>query len=107
MRVCIERSTGKLIESQSGDHAAYGVLLGNAVGAGYAAEDVEEKVVTQDAFDALWLAVMPTPTYAELRQAPVIDGGYGTIPEQLEMLGEGTMTDYKAHIAAVKVRFPK
>ena len=81
MRVCIERSSGKLIESQSGDHAAYGALLGNAIGAGYAEEDVEEKVVTQDAFDALWLAAAPIRTYAQKRK-----DAYPDIGDQLDDL---------------------
>jgi hypothetical protein len=49
----------------------------------------------------------PVPTYADLRQQNVADGGYGTIAEQLEMIGEGTMTAYKAHVQAVKTRYPK
>tara|TARA_R110000751_G_scaffold97427_4_gene189540 strand:+ start:797 stop:1114 length:318 start_codon:yes stop_codon:yes gene_type:complete len=104
MRVCIERSTGKLIESQSGDHAAYGVLLGNAVSAGYAAEDVEEKVVTQDAFDALWLAAIPPATYADNRRA-----AYPDIGDQLDALYHAGVfpADMTAKIKAVKDANPK
>ena len=49
----------------------------------------------------------PVPTYADLRQATVADGGYGTIQEQLEMLGEQGQVAFEAHVQAVKVRFPK
>ena len=105
MRVCIERSSGKLIESQSGDHAAYGALLGNAIGAGYAKEDVEEKVVTQDAFDALWLAAAPIRTYADNRIA-----AYASIGDQLDMQyhdGVNSTTTWADHVAAVKAANPK
>lgn len=45
-RVCIEKSTGKLIEYQSGD-AQLETLTNNAISAGYKKEDVEEKYVTK------------------------------------------------------------
>ena len=104
MRVCIERSSGKLIESQSGDHAAYGALLGNAVSAGYAAEDVEEKVVTQDAFDVLWIAAAPTQTYAQKRKA-----AYPDIGDQLDSLYHAGVfpDDMAAKLKAVKDANPK
>ncbi len=44
-RVCLEKSTGKLIEYQSGD-APLGTLTQNAINAGYKASDVIEKYVT-------------------------------------------------------------
>ena len=46
-RVCLEKSTGKLIEYQSGD-APLGTLTQNAINAGYKKEDVVEKYVTQE-----------------------------------------------------------
>ena len=46
MRVCIEKSTGRLIESQS--HAREGTLLQNALNTGYNEADIEEKEVTQE-----------------------------------------------------------
>ena len=104
MRVCIERSSGKMIESQSGV-APYGTLVANAIGAGYAAEDVEEKVVTQDAYDALWLATIPPATYAQKRK-----DAYGSIGDQLDMqyhdAVDGTTT-WKDHVKAVKDANPK
>ena len=105
MRVCIERSSGKLIESQSGDHAAYGALLGNAVSAGYAAEDVEEKVVTQEEWQVLFDATTPAPTYADKRRTD-----YGNLGDQLDMqyhdAVDGTTT-WVDHVAAVKAANPK
>ena len=104
MRVCIERSSGKLIESQTGDHAAYGALLGNAVSAGYAAEDVEEKVVTQDAFDVLWEAARPPATYAQKRK-----DAYPDIGDQLDALYHAGVfpDDMAAQLKAVKDANPK
>ena len=46
-RVCIEKSTNKLIEYQSGD-APLGALTKNAQNAGYKKEDVEEKYITNN-----------------------------------------------------------
>ena len=52
----------------------------------------------------------PEPHWKDKRQANIADGGYGTIREQLEMIGEGgasTVASYQTHIAAVKARFAK
>ena len=46
-RVCLEKSTGKLVEYQSGD-APLGILVKNAINAGYKKEDVEEKYITKE-----------------------------------------------------------
>ncbi len=45
MRVCLEKSTGKLIEFQTGN-AAHGTLIQNAVNSRYDANNIEEKIVT-------------------------------------------------------------
>ena len=44
-RVCLEKSTGKLLEYQS--FATPGTLTANAISAGYSADQVEEKEVTE------------------------------------------------------------
>lgn len=44
-RVCIEKTTGKLIEYQS-DNAPLGTLSKNAINSGYNASDIIEKYVT-------------------------------------------------------------
>jgi hypothetical protein len=46
MRICLEKSTGKLVEMQSDPRQ--GTLIQNAINAGYAQVDVEEKEVTAD-----------------------------------------------------------
>ena len=54
--------------------------------------------------------VPPVPyvkTWQELRQASIADGGYGTIPEQMEMIGEQGIGVFQAHIASVKLTIAK
>jgi len=51
-RVSIEKSTGKLIEFQSGN-ATLGTLKNNAINSGYNITDIEEKYVTKSEFDEL------------------------------------------------------
>ena len=103
MRVCIERASGKMIESQSGV-AVHGALVVNAVSAGYAEADVEEKVVTQEEWQALFDATIPTPTYAEKRKA-----AYPDIGDQLDALYHaGVFPDnMAAQLKAVKDANPK
>ena len=60
MKVCIRKSTGKLIESQSGD-ADLNVMIQNAVNAGIPADDVEAKDATPDEYRALLGALKPPP----------------------------------------------
>ena len=51
--------------------------------------------------------VAPVKTWQELRQASIADGGYGTIPEQMEMIGEQGIGVFQAHIASVKLTIHK
>lgn len=46
--------------------------------------------------------VAPVKTWVDKRTANMADGGYGTITEQLEMIGEQGMDKFQAHIAKVK-----
>lgn len=46
-RVCLEKSTGKLIEYQSGN-APLGTLTKNAENAGYKSQDILEKYITNE-----------------------------------------------------------
>ena len=73
--------------------------------------DYEEMLVALEAGTAELLPIPPEVVHwKDKRQARIADGGYGTIREQLEMIGEGdasTIASYQTHIAAVKVRFPK
>src|SRR3990167_5521882 len=51
-RVCLEKSTGKLLEFQSGD-APLGTLTQNAVNGGYNKDDIEEKYVTKEEWQVI------------------------------------------------------
>jgi len=91
MRVCINKSTGKLIESQSGGEtppmdpewtlteleaatAEYRkqnlqVLIDTAVRNGHKVEDIEAKFITDAEFAEIMEKMKPIPTYADLRRA--------------------------------------
>jgi hypothetical protein len=56
----------------------------------------------QDLWTAEYEAHLLAGAYIPLRQASIADGGYGTIPEQLEMIGEQGIGVFQAHIASVK-----
>lgn len=62
-RAAIQKSTGKLIEFQSGD-AEYGTLLKNAINAGFSKDDVEEKRVTANQYNTLITAAKKAETDA-------------------------------------------
>jgi len=76
MRVFLNKSTGRMIESQSGgethpdpeiddeEYAAMNLntLLQNAIGWGYKAEDIEVKFVTNEEFAVLMEATRLPPT---------------------------------------------
>lgn len=51
-RVCLEKSTGKLIEFQS-DNALLGTLTLNAINGGYDENNIEEKYVTKNQWKVL------------------------------------------------------
>lgn len=59
-RVCLEKSTGRLIEYQSGD-APLGTLTRNAESAGYKKEDVEEKYITKEEWQTIEEEQIKTP----------------------------------------------
>jgi len=99
MRVCIDKITGLMISAQSGDNAAHGTLLSNAIGVGYLAENIEEKVMGDDEFRALEEASTPAKTWDVQRRE-----SYGSWQDQLDMMHHGTWND---HVAAVKAANPK
>ena len=51
--------------------------------------------------------VEPEPHWIDKRLANMANGGYGSIGEQLEMIGEQGMDVYQSHIAKVKTDIPK
>jgi len=73
MRVCLEKATGKLIEMQS--HATPGTLIQNAISAGYAETDVEEKEVTESEWQDI-LDAQPKPEPQPTEADYLIDFDY-------------------------------
>lgn len=75
MRICLEKLTGKLIESQSGGddnpdlmETRLDTLKQNAINAGYAEADIEVRWVTDEEYAAILEANKPIPTYADRRR---------------------------------------
>jgi hypothetical protein len=60
MRICIQISTGKLIEMQS--LATPGTLTANALASGIPAEDIDEHEGTDEELNALLASDLPVPT---------------------------------------------
>lgn len=86
MRVCIEKATGKLIESQSDgeahpnpkiDDKEYALmnldtLRQNAINAGYAEADIEVKYVTDAEFQVIMDAIpKPEPTTEQINETKI------------------------------------
>lgn len=66
MRVCVNKITGKMIESQSGDDGGLDVLIANSVAAGYAAAEIEASIVTDAQFQTLLAGtIIPPPVVAK------------------------------------------
>jgi len=132
MRVCIEKSTGKLIESQSGgeverlpqtekmtdeEYVEYltacdnleagrlNTLKQNAINAGYAETDIEVSYITDAEFAVVMEAMKPVPTYADLRKAE-----YPTYADYLDGIVKGDQDQIDKYIAdclAIKEKYPK
>ena len=86
MRVCVEISTGNLIEAQSGDDAGLDVLVSNAVACGYSADAVKAYVADDAQFQALLVASNPPPPKSVLAQ---------------DLMAQITVADYTAIKAAI------
>lgn len=66
MRICIEKSTGRIIEMQSAARA--GTLRTNAIAAGYDTDGIEEREVTGAEYQALFAAQPDLRSYADKRR---------------------------------------
>ena len=111
MRVCINKSTGKLIESQSGGEtqAHLDTLKQNALNAGYLEADIEVKFVTDAEFETIIEAMKPIPTYADLRRAEM-PSEHELIVALWEKVIEGrpeSATILQAKREAVKIKYSK
>ena len=73
MRVCINKSTGKLIESQSGGNtqAHLDTLKQNALNAGHSEADIEVKFVTDAEYQAILDSMKPIPTEKQLYEIAI------------------------------------
>ncbi|MBA7562987.1 hypothetical protein ES708_04640 [subsurface metagenome] len=85
MRVCVEKNTGKLIESQSGgkthpnpkiNDAEYALknletLRQNAVKAGHKEKDIEVRVVTNTEYRIIVEANKPIPTQEQINEEKI------------------------------------
>lgn len=69
--------------------------------------DFEARQEAHEAKKAAEAAAKPLNDCYAARTANVADGGYGTIQEQLEMIGEQGYDAFQAHIQAVKAAHPK
>ena len=121
MRVCIEKSTGKLIESQSGGYdppegykfptvfyraGNLDTLRNNAVNAGYSETDIEVKFVTDEEFATIMAAQRESElTYTDRRRAE-----YPLYADYLDGVVKGDQLQIDKYIAdclAVKAKYPK
>lgn len=96
MRISVQKSTGLLIEMQS--LATEGTLLKNAVAMGYDANDIEERVSTDQEYKVLVaaqtpLAPPPEPTVTELITALKTKG----------VIADSDIASAKVAVAAAKV----
>jgi len=107
MRISIEKSTGRLIESQSGGETQehLDTLIQNAINTGYAKEDVEVKFVDDAEFAEIMEKMKPIPTYADLRRS-----AYPSQFDYLDGIVKGDQDQIQKYIEAclaVKAKYPK
>ena len=111
MRVCINKKTGRLIESQGGGstQAHLDTLKQNALNAGYTEADIEVKYITDAEFAAIMEAMKPIPTYEDLRRAEM-PSEHELIVALWEQVVEGrpkSAAILQAKREAIKIKFPK
>ncbi len=124
MRVCIEKSTGKLIESQSGlpkvfkdgddnDIIVPDAMIGNAVRAGYDPSDVEVRAVTEAEFKQLLVDTKPALTYSAKR-AKEMPGAGDMIDAIMKSLASQNLIPVGSELEAleaarqvIKTKYPK
>lgn len=108
MRVCIEKATGKIIESQSGGTTQehLDTLKQNALNAGYLETDIEVKYMDDAEFAVLLKQQIDSEkTYADKRKAE-----YPSIYEYIDGIVKGDTVQVQAYIdacKAVKNKYPK
>ena len=118
MRVCTVKSTGRIIESQSGGEGDghLDALRANAIAAGYGAEEIEVSYMDDGEFAvALASQVRADLGYAEKRRVeypPIedyLDARVKQMSSDPEVVAEGAAQEaaYCAACLAVKALYPK
>lgn len=108
MRVCINKLSGRIIESQSGGTTEehLDTLRQNAVNSGYLADDILVKYMDDAEFQTLLQAqIAKELTYKQKRERE-----YGSITDQLDMLYWDKVNNtntWVSHITLVKAKYPK
>lgn len=103
MRVLKLKSTGRILESQSGE-GDLAVLVRNAGAAGYSARDV----VALDMPDAQFRAELAAQMEAEKSAAQKRAEAYPSVQEQLDALWEGGAAEaaMRERIRAIRLQHP-
>lgn len=108
MRVCINKITGKIIESQSGGETQehLDTLKQNALNAGYLEDNIEVKYMDDAEFQLLLSAqIEAEKTYADRRKAE-----YPPIEDYIDGIVKGDTQQVQKYIndcLAVKAKYPK
>lgn len=108
MRICRDKKTGRIIESQSGGEGEkdLAILIANAVNCGKIKTDVEAKYVDDAEFAMLMTAQKATEmTYVDKRKAE-----YPPMADYLDGIVKGDtarVQDYINKCLAVKAKYPK
>jgi len=100
MIVCIEKSTGKLIEMQS--FAIKGTLILNAVNAGYMKSEIEEKEITETELQSI---INSSKNYADRRREE-----YPPITDYIDGIIKGDAKQVQNYIdscLSIKAKYPK
>ena len=111
MKYIKKLSTGELLGSQSGDAPTNPNDLNNmtdiGLGQGLLESEFEVGYCTIAELKVMRDLTIPPETWEDKRLKSLADGGYGTITEQLEMIGEQGEVAFQAHIQTVKTNHPK
>lgn len=104
-RIAVQKSTGRIVDAQSGRSDDLETLRANALAGGVPADDIEVMAVTDREYsDRIAAQRDGERTYADRRRAE-----YPSLEEQVAALMDGgkALADVKAAIAAVKAKYPK
>jgi hypothetical protein len=109
-RISIQKSTGKIIEMQSGGdtddqelaNARLDTLKQNAITIGFDESDIEVKWITDQAYAELAKAQKEPLSYYESRKL-----AYPSIADQLDTIFHSGIDAWKAEIQAVKNQYQK